>query len=187
MDRRSFLLATARHAAVVGAAGVATQALAQPVYTVSARQLQRVLAQRFPQRYAAAGWLEVEMQLPTLRLLPQLNRLGAALPLEAAGPALRRRYAGSVDLDFGLRYEAADQTVRAHRVRVNSVQVDGLARESAHLLDAYVRELSGQVLVEVVLHTLRPQDLALARTMGFEPGEIIVTETGIEVRFVPQK
>lgn len=177
----------AGQAIVVVAAGLATPAMAQPSYTVSAQQLQRVLDQRFPQRYPVAGLLEIAMQAPGLRLLPELNRIAAALPVEAAGPALRRRYTGSVDLDFELRYEAADKTIRAHRIRVNSVQVEGLGRDGARLLDGYLRQLSGQALVEVVLHTLRPQDLALATTMGFEPGEIKVTEQGLAVRFVPQR
>lgn len=188
MDRRSLLLAAAVHAAAaMGAALIATPALAQPSYTVSARQMQRVLDERFPQRYPVAGLLEIEMQSPGLRLLPGQNRVGAALPIEAAGPALRRRYAGSVDLDFELRYEPSDKTLRAHRIRVNTVQVEGLGRDAARLLDAYLREFSGQALVEVVLHRLRPQDLALASTMGFEPGEIKVTEQGLAVQFVPQR
>jgi len=187
MDRRSLFLAMTWQAIAVAAACLATPAMAQPSYTVSAQQLQRVLDQRFPLRYPVAGLLEIGMQAPGLRLLPDLNRLGAMLPIDAAGPALRRRYTGSVDLDFELRYEAADKTIRAHRIRVNSVQVEGLGRDGARLLDGYLRQLSGQALVEVVMHTLRPQDLALATTMGFEPGEIRVTEQGIAVRFVPQR
>lgn len=168
------------------ACGVTRVARAQPSYTVSAQQLQRVLDQRFPQRYAVAGLLEVQMQTPDLRLLPELNRLGTSLPVQASGPALRRTYAGSVDLDFALRYERSDQSVRAHQIRVNAVRMEGLTPDGERLLDAYLRQLSQQALVEVVLHTLRPQDLALASTMGFEPGEITVTPQGLTVHFVTQ-
>jgi len=35
-----------------------------------------------------------------------------------------------------------------------------------------------------VLHTLRPQDLALADTMGLQPGSITVTDKGLVVGFV---
>jgi hypothetical protein len=42
-------------------------------------------------------------------------------------------------------------------------------------------------MLEVVLHTLRPQDLALADTMGFEPGDITVTADGLVIGFVPQR
>jgi hypothetical protein len=148
------------------------------------QQLQRVLDQRFPRRYEVAGLLEVEMQPPTLRLLPELNRLGTELPVQAGGPAMRRRYPGSVDVDFALRYERSDQSIRAHQIRVNAVRMEGLGRDGERLLDAYLRQLSQQALVEVVLHTLRPQDLALATTMGFEPGEIVVTAQGLTIRFV---
>lgn len=166
---------------------MALPSFAQPSYTVSAEQLDRVLAQRFPQRVPVGGLLEIELLAPLLRLLPRQNRLGAELPLAAAGPALRRRYTGHVDLDFALRYEASDQSIRAHQIRVNAVRMEGLSADGARLLDAYVRQLSEQALLEVVLHKLRPQDLALASTMGFEPGEITVTPQGLTVRFVPQK
>jgi len=186
MNRRSFAFAAARLAVATAACTIVTLAGAQPSYTVSTQQLQRVLAQRFPLRYPVAGLLEVEMHAPSVRLLPELNRLATELPVQAAGPALGRRYAGSVDVDFALRYERADQSIRAHRIRVNAVRMEGLGPDGARLLDAYLRQLSQQALVEVVLHTLRPQDLALATTMGFEPGEITVTAQGLTVLFVPQ-
>jgi hypothetical protein len=186
MKRRSILATAARLAFAGSACHITRHALAQPSHTVSAQQLQRVLEQRFPLRYAVAGLLEVELQAPTLRLQPELNRLATELPVQASGPALRRRYPGSVDVDFALRYERSDQSIRAHQIRVNAVRMEGLGREGAQLLDAYLRQLSEQALVEVVLHTLRPQDLALASTMGFEPGEITVTPQGLTVRFVPR-
>jgi len=186
MNRRTLVAAAARLALAAAACRIAPLAFAQPGYTVSAQQLQRVLEQRFPLRYPVAGLLEVEMQAPSVRLLPELNRLATELPVHAAGPALRRRYAGSVDVDFALRYERADHSIRAHRIRVNAVRMEGLGPDGARLLDAYLRQLSEQALAEVVLHTLRPQDLALAATMGFEPGEITVTPQGLAVRFVPQ-
>jgi hypothetical protein len=185
MKRRLILAAAPRLALAASAFNITRLALAQPSHTVSAQQLQRVLEQRFPLRYAVAGLLEVEMQVPILRLLPELNRLATELPVQAGGPALGRRYPGSVDVDFALRYERSDQSIRAHQIRVNAVRMESLSREGAQLLDAYLRQLSEQALVEVVLHTLRPQDLALAATMGFEPGEITVTPQGLAVRFVP--
>jgi hypothetical protein len=184
MNRRSLFSTAARLALAASAFSIARGVLAQPSYTVSMQQLQRVLDQRFPRRYEVAGLLEVEMQPPTLRLLPELNRLGTELPVQAGGPALRRRYPGSVDVDFALRYERSDQSIRAHQIRVNAVRMEGLGRDGERLLDAYLRQLSQQALVEVVLHTLRPQDLALATTMGFEPGEIVVTAQGLTIRFV---
>ena len=42
-------------------------ATAQPRYTVSAAQLDQVLAERFPRRLAAAGVIELQIRAPRLR------------------------------------------------------------------------------------------------------------------------
>jgi len=184
MNRRRILVLAAGLSLGLAGAALPRAGRAQPTYTVSLGQLQRVLEQRFPLRYAAAGLLELRMELPRLRLLPDRNRVGSEFAIEASGPALRRPHSGSVDLDFALRYEGSDQTIRAHQIRVNAVQVEGLSRDAARVLDAYVRANAEQALLEVVLHRLRPRDLALASTMGFEPGSITVTAEGLVIGFV---
>ncbi len=155
-----------------------------PSYTVSAEQLQLAVAKRFPLRYPLGGLLDLNLQAPRLRLLPELNRLGTEMVVQAAGPALRRSYTGEFDLDFALRYEASDQSIRAHQLRVHSLRFEGLAPGQADLLNAYGPALAEQTLNEVVLHRLRPQDLALPDAMGLQPGSITVTAKGLVIGFV---
>jgi hypothetical protein len=52
------------------------------------------------------------------------------------------------------------------------------------LINTYAPALAEQSLQEVVLHQLRPQDLALADTMGLQPGSITVTDKGLVIDFV---
>lgn len=157
---------------------------AAPNYRVSLQQLQDVLAQRFPLRYPVAGLFDVTLDLPRLFLLPELNRVGAGLPLRAAGPALRRSHGGEVELDFNLRYEPSDQTIRAYRLRIERLRVDGLTGEAQALLERSAGDFARQALLEVVLHRLHPQELALAEAMGLEPGSITVTADGLVIEFV---
>jgi hypothetical protein len=164
--------------------GASACAATQPSYKVSIEQMQQALAQRFPRRYPLAGLLDLNVQAPRLRLLPEQNRLGTEMVVQAAGPALRRSYTGAFDLDFALRYEASDQSIRAHQLRVNSLHFPDLPPRPAELLDAYGPALAEQTLQEVVLHTLRPQDLALADVMGLQPGSITVTAQGLTIGFV---
>jgi hypothetical protein len=161
-------------------------AAALPRYRISRAQLQRVLAERFPRRYAVAGLVELEMQEPQLQLLPQQNRIASELAIDPAGPALARGYTGFIDLDFALRYEASDRTLRAWQIRVQSVRLPGLAPDAAALIDAYVRTAAQRALLEVVVHRMRAADLALADTMGFEPGNITVEADGLAIEFVPR-
>lgn len=163
------------------------EARAQPKYTVSSEQLQEAVAQKFPMRYPVGGLLDLTLQTPRLRLLPELNRLGTEMVVDAAGPALANSSTGIFDVDFALRYEASDQSIRAHKLRVNSLRLSGLPPGPAALLEAYAPAIAGQTLLEVVVHRLRPQDLMLADGLGLEPGTITVTAKGLVIGFVTKQ
>ena len=187
MNRRRMLTLPAWLLAT-GAAGpglFGAHAAGQPGYTVSTGQLEQAVAQRFPLRYPVGGLMDLKLMAPRLRLLPELNRLGTEMVVEAAGLALGRPYSGSFDLDFALRYEARDRTLRAHQLRVNALRFPDLPPGPSSLLGAYGPALAEQALGEVVLHTLRPQDLALPEAMGLQPGGITVTPKGLAVSFIP--
>ncbi len=164
-------------------------ALAQgkPSYTVSAAQLQQAVAQRFPMRYQVAGLVDLDVKSPLLRLLPEQNRLAAAVAINAAGPALGRSYPGTFDIDFALRYEPSDQTLRAHQLQVRSLRMEGLNPGTTELLQATLPGLVRDNLREVVVHRLRPQDLALPDGMGLQPDTITVTRDGLEIGFAPKR
>lgn len=191
MKRRTFLATGPALAicatATATAAAAPESASAQPRYTVSAAQLQRLVAERFPVRYPVSDLFDLDLQAPRLRLMPQRNRIAAEMAMRAAGPALRRSYDGNFDVDFALRYEPGDQSIRAHRLRVHSFRLPGIAPEMLMLFEGYAQALSERSLLEVVLHRLQPRELALADTMGLQPGEITVTDQGLVIGFVPKR
>jgi hypothetical protein len=157
-----------------------------PHYTVSAELLQQAVAQRFPLRYPVPGLMNLDMQVPRLSLLPAQNRLGAEMPLVAAGPVLQGSHQGTLELDFALRYEASDLTVRAHQLRFKRLTMPSLQPGVVALLNTYGPALSESALLEVVLHRLQPRDLALPNSLGMQPGSITVTDTGLVIGFVPK-
>ena len=159
---------------------------ALPQYKVSAALLQQAVAQRFPLRYPVSGLLNVDMQAPRLSLLPAQNRLGAEIALVAAGPALQGSHPGTLALDFALRYEASDLTVRAHQLRFKRLTMPSLQPGVVALLNSYGPAFSERALLEVVVHRLQPSDLALPNSMGLQPGSITVTDTGLVIGFVPK-
>ena len=187
MHRRFFLTAVP----CLTLSGVARAALLdaepQPHYNVSAEQLQQAVAQRFPLRYPVAGLLNLDLQAPRLRLLPEQNRVSAEMAVEAAGPALNRRHTGTFNVDFALRYEASDRTIRAYQLRFKQLRFADLQPAASELLNTYGPALAEQSLQEVVLHQLRPQDLVLADGMGLQPGSITVTDKGLVIGFVPKQ
>ena len=92
-----------------------------------------------------------------------MEKFDAELALQAFGGLLQRSYPGVLDVDFGLRYEAADRSLRATAVRLNVLRIDGLPPRAAAVLQGLGAALAGQALGEVVLHHLRDKDLALDR------------------------
>ena len=186
MDRR-FFLTTACCLTLVGAAwALPPQADDRPGYRVSTEQLQRVVAQRFPLRYPLPGLFDLELQAPRLHLLPEQNRLSAEMTVEAAGAALLRRHSGSFDVDFALRYEASDRTIRACQLRFRHLRFADLQPAVSELLNVYGPALAQQSLLEVVLHQWRSQDLTRADGLGLQPGSITVTDEGLTIGFVPK-
>ena len=179
MHRRRFL----NHAGTAALALLAGCASAEPGYTISLQQLQQALAERFPRSYPLAGLLDLELQTPRLTLLPESNRLNAVLDLAATGPLLAQRHGGLFDVDFGLRYEPTDRSIRAHQLHVNALRVDGLRPQAAALLQRYGQQLADQSLREVVLHRLRDKDLASVHALGLQPEAISVTPRGLLLRF----
>jgi hypothetical protein len=155
-----------------------------PGVTVSTEALQRSVAQRFPLRYPVQGLLNLDLQPPRLSLLPEQNRLRAAMVVDVAGPALNRSHQGSFDLDFALRYEASDRTLRAHQLRIDRLRFPSLQPGVVEMLNTYAPALAEQSLREVVLHRLQPQDLRMADAMGMQPGAITVTDAGLVIGFV---
>ena len=167
-------------------AGCTTATAAQPTLRISLAQMQKAVAQRFPLRNRIEGLLDFDVQAPTLSLLPELNRVESVMLIDVSGPALRRSYQGSLDIDFALRYEPGDQTLRAHQLQVRSLRFSGLAPKAAELLDSYGQRIAQQSLHEVVLHRLSDKDLALAETMGLQPATITVTAQGLLIGFEPK-
>jgi hypothetical protein len=157
---------------------------AQPSYTVSLAQLHEVVAQKFPRSVPVQGLIDLTLQAPQLRLVPATNRLGALMAVNAAGPALRRSHAGSFDVEFALRYEPSDRTLRAHQIQLGRLDFPSLKPSVTELLNAYGPALAAQSLGEVTLHQLRAKDTALFDAMGLQPGPITVTDKGLVVGFV---
>lgn len=176
-----------RHLLSLAAAGplalLSACASAQPSYTVSLRQMQQALAERFPRSYPVAGLLDLQLQTPRLTLLPERNQINAVADVQASGPLLRRSHGGTFDVNFSLRYEPSDRTLRAHDLRVNALRLDGLRPQAEQALALYGQQLADQSLREVVVHQLEPKDLALADGLGVQPESITVTPQGLAVRF----
>lgn len=177
MQRRRFLLSAACAAPLLTTA-CSGRTLPRQLSMTTA-QLQAAVAGKFPKPYPVAGLLQLQLQAPALTMLPASNQIRALLPVQLSGPVLQQTFQGHMDVSFGLRYAAADRTLRAQRVLVNSLQIDGAPPALTDMLATYGPRLGEQVLENLTLHQFEDKDLALADTMGLQPGAITVTAQGL--------
>ncbi len=157
-------------------------AMALPSYTLSATQIQEAVGRKFPRNYGMGGLVNLELGHPQIQLRPVQNQLNAVLAVVASGPLLQSRsYNGALDVNFSLRYEPSDRTLRATQLHLNGLRMEGLAPSAEQMLQQYGATLAQRALQEVVLHQLSEKDLALTDGLGWEPVQFTVTNTGLVV------
>jgi hypothetical protein len=157
----------------------------RPRHKISAGQLYEALSARFPLRFGFGGLLQLQVSAQRLLLLPARNQLGAALLAQVSGPQVPQSQAGELELVFALRYEAADQTIRAHGPQVLDLRWPGLPPDTLQAVQALLPAM-GNRIGEVVLHRFTPRELIVADTMGFEPETITVADDGLVILFGPK-
>lgn len=182
MNRRSWLMVATASVALIATA-CSGKSVPSSV-SVSSAKLQEMVAKRFPKQFPVAGLLQLSLTSPTLAMLPERNALNALIPVELGGKVLKEAYSGTLNVDFALRYEPSDRTLRAHQIKVNSLEMNGLAPAMSDMLATYTNALAEQALGQVVLYQLQDKDLALVDALAMEPGAITVTPQGLTIALV---
>lgn len=185
MLRRQFFLAATATGMALLLGGCAPAAPTQ--ITIGMEQIQTALHTRFPQRFPVAGLLLLEMQQPQLQLLPQQNQVATQLKVSLSGAALPQVFTGHMGVRFGLHYDPKNHSVRAERVEVDTLVLDGAAPTIADMVSTYGLRLAEQALDGLPLYTLSEDDLQLASRMDLQPGAITVTNEGLSIQIVRKK
>ena len=149
-------------------------------------RLEQLIASRFPYRTTALGVLDVTVATPRLRLLVDTNRIASDLEIVVGERLFGNTYRGSITLSHGLRFEPSDSTVRLTNVSVDRFVLDGVPASWQEQLQRVGLVLSDQSLKELIVYTLRPQDVETMRSYHRHPGEVRVTPAGLLIMLVPE-
>lgn len=171
--------------ALSGCSGTGMQVLTQHRLTLSAEQLQAALDRRFPLEHRVAELLDVRLSAPRLKLLPDSGRVATELELEITERLRRSRHPAQLALDFGLRFQASDRSVRLRDVRVTQLAFTRLAPAYQELMNRYVPPLAERALDGWMLHQVSEADWNKLQRLGLQPGEFTVTAQGLNLDFRP--
>jgi len=147
--------------------------------------LNRLLDEHGPFQRRLIDVLDVRVQHPKVRLLPDSNRLASDFEVGLTERVSGRSYNGRMAIDYGLRYDDTVQAIRLTQVRVNRLEVDKLPSQSQSGLGNLGKLIAENLLDDAVLYRVRPEDLKSAEGRGYKPGNIAITSRGVELTLVP--
>jgi hypothetical protein len=182
--RRRLLIAAAL------AAGGCAELAGPRTLRIDEAELAERIRRRFPVERSLLAFVDLTLADPRVTLLPQDNRIAAAVALRVVERQGARRLDGSLALDFGLRLEAADGTLRLDRPRVREVELQRQATSPLRraLTDQLLRDAASvaeRLLDGFVVYTVPAQRLQALRSAGYQPGELRVVPGAVELTLVP--
>jgi hypothetical protein len=153
--------------------------------TLSQSELQALLERQFPRQQRVMELLDVSLMRPSVRLLPEKNRMATAFDVSAAERLSGRALRGSLALEHTLRYEPSDASVRLAHVRVETMQMELAGTPLSGQAARLGAVLAERVLDDFVVYRV-PEERrqALARS-GVNNADVAVTSRGVELKFRP--
>ncbi len=156
---------------------------ASTTVTLRADEVQALVQKSFPRERRLLDVVDVTIAAPHTRLLTDSNRIGAVLDVQARERVLGGSWAGGLDFDAALRWDATEQAVRLTQVRVQDLVLTSAGnapRSSTERLSAAVAE---RMLEGSSLYRLSPERAAQLQQKGYAPSAVTVTSRGVEITF----
>lgn len=186
--RRRLAVAAAMSVAVATAAGLSGCAgLVTPsTLSFSETDLTLMLARQFPQERRVLEVIDVQLANPQLALQPERNRLSTALDVDADDRLFGGHAHAHLRLDYGLRYEPSDHSLRLKDVRLQEMAMDA----GASTLHGQARRLGAlateHLLENLSIYRMKPDQAERFDALGIEPKSITVTARGVEIALGPK-
>ena len=162
------------------------QLLGPRTLVISAGDLQQRLANFFPVQRDVLNLIRVTVDVPELEMLPQSNRLALSVHANVQDRSGSREYRGSLAASFALRFDPGTSALNMVDVKLDSIQIDGLAPSAQKAVTGLGALIAKERLEGHVLYRIRPQDLATGDRLGYTVAAVDVTAQGLAVRLIPK-
>lgn len=182
LGRRGFVAGSTSLLMLAGCAGLG----GPQTLTLRPRDLEELLARRFPLERRVLEVLDLTVSKPSVQLLPERNRLATAFEVATRDRLFGTSWRGQLALDAALRWVTADSTLRLQEVRVSQFRFDGAEslgrRDQAERIGALLAE---RVLEDLVVYRPTAEHLERLQRQGVAPGAVQVTPRGVELTLTP--
>ena len=152
---------------------------------ISQAQMQQWVDRQFPLNQRLLDLFDVSVATPRLELRAETNRIATTFDVSVSDRVFKSVNRGTLGLDYAVRFEPADNTVRVSGVRVERFEINGASIVTRGQLERIGSELAQQLLNERVVYTLRPKDVEAVEGRGYRPSELRVTRSGLAITLLP--
>ena len=183
VKRRWWLVALAAAVVVVqGCAGLG----GPRTVSISQARLTELVLEQFPKSQRYLELFDVTLSEPRVWLIPADNRIGTELHYSLGILALsEQQVGGSLSMNYSLRYEPADASLRLDNVRVQKFDLQGLPSAYAAWGPQLGRLMTQSLLQDLVVHRLDGADLRRVRQAELRPGALKVLPDRLELPLEP--
>ena len=154
---------------------------------ISESQLTVLMARQFPMERKVMEVIDLNITNPVLTLIPQDNRVGTELDVTAVDRLFGSTALGHVKLDYSLRFQPSDHTIRMTQVRVRELSLSS----GSNNLHGAAQRIGGLVaenaLENLVLYRMKPAQADEMDRLNLVASPITVTPTGLHMSVSPKQ
>ena len=154
---------------------------------ISESQLSVLMARQFPMERKVMEVIDLNITNPVLTLIPQDNRVGTELDVTAVDRLFGSTALGHVKLDYSLRFQPSDHTIRMTQVRVRELSLSS----GSNNLHGAAQRIGGLVaenaLENLVLYRMKPAQADEMDRLNLVASPITVTPTGLHMSVSPKQ
>jgi len=154
---------------------------------ISESQLTLLLARQFPMERKVLEVIDLNITNPQLELMPQSNRIGTELDVTALDRLFGSSAMGHVKLDYALRFQPSDHTIRMTQVHVRDLTLSSGSnnlRGAAQRIGGLVAE---NALENMVLYRMKPAQADEMDRLNLVASPITVTPQGLHMSVSPRQ
>jgi hypothetical protein len=154
---------------------------------ISESQLTLLLARQFPMDRKVLEVIDLNITNPQIELLPQANRVATALDVTALDRLFGSTAMGHVKVDYGLRFQPSDHTIRMTQVHVRELTLSSGSnnlRGASQRIGGLVAE---NALENLVLYRMKPAQADEMDRLNLVASPITVTPQGLHMTVSPRR
>jgi ABC-type bacteriocin/lantibiotic exporter with double-glycine peptidase domain len=151
---------------------------------VTPEQMQQKLSAKLDTPIALMKLFNVKLSHPVITVNAATERLQAIFDAEVSNTLTQQTFQGAASVSGKLRFDEVKHAVLLSEPVIESFNIAGLGKIN-ELMTALVKQFSSELLNDLPLYTLKPEEMKVAGLV-FMPRNIAITAAGVKIILRPQ-